>query len=51
MAQPTSASNFPTKYKFIDITIYVDPARKIYNRRTYDLLMFAGDMGGLQSAL
>ena len=41
----------PNNFKFIDIVVMVDLSHNVYSRQTYDLLMFLGDIGGLQGTL
>ena len=46
-----SSSNVWPKYKFIGIEIIFNPDLKTIDRQTYDLLMFLGDVGGLDFSM
>ena len=44
---PSTWTNFPTRYVYFRLVFFVDPSQNIINRQTYDLLAFMGDLGGL----
>lgn len=44
-------NNFESKYKIIGIQIQTSFAQMTYQRQTYDILNFLGDIGGLDSIL
>ena len=46
-----SSSNVWPNYKFIGIEIIFNPDLKTIDRQTYDLLMFLGDVGGLDFSM
>jgi len=45
--QPSKLNQFPTEYKFISYNIHVASEQRTYQRQTYGLLEFFGDVGGL----
>ena len=55
--QPSSWIYFPTvdnpslQYKFLSVEINVSPDLMLWERQTYSLLDFLGDLGGLYDAL
>lgn len=48
---PSSWTNFPEKYKFTGIDLYLDLTLYQVQRTSYDILNFLGDVGGLLQAL
>ena len=48
---PSSWTNFPERYKFISFELYMHLDRINWNRSTYSLLDWLGDLGGLSDAL
>ncbi len=44
-------NTFPSRYKICALQINLSYDQTIINRQTYDLLLFLGDVGGLNGAL
>ena len=57
LPQPSSWNKYPTqeepsrKYKFTSLEVSMSPNKQVYNRQTYSLLDWLGDLGGLYDAL
>jgi hypothetical protein len=51
--KPTQSaySQFPNRYMICRLSIYLSYDQTVITRQTYDLLLFLGDVGGLNGAL
>ena len=48
---PSAHNQYPDKFKFISVHLYLGVNKLVSNRATYDILKWLGDAGGLVDAL
>ena len=49
--RPSLMATYPLNYKFTSVEIGASDTRKVYQRKTYDLLNAFGDIGGINEAI